>query len=721
MIGSSAVVVTPIYWVPTGFSIPDTYKNLTTGFINDVAAASGSSTNVFSILTQYQTSGSLETSYDMIAGAALTDSTTYPTAGSCASDPGSIYPDGSGYSACVTNLQLQNELTRLHVAEDSHHLYLFFLPEGVETCATAVDGQFGGACSLNTYTSGFCGYHSYVGTGVFAVMPYANTGNSTGYECTSQLAQYADGSLVGNQSPNNDLASDTAISVMSHEMSEAITDPYLNAWYDLTPSGISEIGDECAYIYGDSLSLQGTPGAQYNQTINGHHYFIQEEFSNQAYSVDPNYGCAQNDQASVVFDPNGGSGSMPPQFAVSATALESVASTLTNPGMYFAGWNTSPDGSGTAYANGATYSFSDSTTLYAQWASTPTYEVTFDPNGGTGTMNAEFDHTATALTANSFTRTGYTFVGWNTVASGVGGTSYGDGTNYPFTSAATLYAQWSHNSYTVTFAANGGTGSMSPETDNAVTGLTTNTFTRTGYSFVGWNTVASGVGGTSYGDGTSYPFTAAATLYAQWALIVPAPPRAPSAPVDVAARLLGRSLNLTWSVPTSGSAPALYSVYEGTSSGKEASIPVNAGFTVTGLSLTLGAPSAGQTRYFVVTATNAGGTSPRSNEVVVAAPRLSTTTALRVSPSTVSRSSDRPVVFTVTVKASRGATAARGTVHISSGSKVLCTMVLSARSTGSCHISVTGQHPGLHSVVAQFLGDSSANGSRSTKRAFKVT
>jgi uncharacterized repeat protein (TIGR02543 family) len=42
-----------------------------------------------------------------------------------------------------------------------------------------------------------------------------------------------------------------------------------------------------------------------------------------------------------------------------------------------------------------------------------------------------------------------------------------------------------------------------------------NTLTRTGYSFSGWNTLANGTGN-AYGDGASYPFTADATLYAQW-------------------------------------------------------------------------------------------------------------------------------------------------------------------------------------------------------------
>ncbi len=58
-------------------------------------------------------------------------------------------------------------------------------------------------------------------------------------------------------------------------------------------------------------------------------------------------------------------------------------------------------------------------------------------------------------------------------------------------------------SKTVTFNANGGTGTMAPQNDNTPTALTTNTFTRTGYTFVGWNTVAGGTG-TAYTNGATY-------------------------------------------------------------------------------------------------------------------------------------------------------------------------------------------------------------------------
>ncbi|MCX6413710.1 MAG: InlB B-repeat-containing protein [Actinobacteria bacterium] len=88
--------------------------------------------------------------------------------------------------------------------------------------------------------------------------------------------------------------------------------------------------------------------------------------------------------------------------------------------------------------------------------------VTFDANGGTGSMSAQSASTATALTSNSFTRTGYAFAGWNTVAGGTG-TAYANGASFPFSASATLYAQWTASGFTATFNANGGTGSMSAQ------------------------------------------------------------------------------------------------------------------------------------------------------------------------------------------------------------------------------------------------------------------
>ena len=68
--------------------------------------------------------------------------------------------------------------------------------------------------------------------------------------------------------------------------------------------------------------------------------------------------------------------------------------------------------------------------------------VTFDPNGGEGTMEPQVMAAEdTALTANAFDREGYGFIGWNTEADG-SGTAYADGENVNLREDTTLYAQW---------------------------------------------------------------------------------------------------------------------------------------------------------------------------------------------------------------------------------------------------------------------------------------
>ncbi len=216
----------------------------------------------------------------------------------------------------------------------------------------------------------------------------------------------------------------------------------------------------------------------------------------------------------VTFNANGGTGTMAPQTANVPAAL--MPNSFTRTGYTFSGWNTVAGGGGTAYADGATYDFSADITLYAQWTALPDHTVTFNANGGTGTMAPQTANVPAALMPNSFTRTGYTFSGWNTVAGG-GGTAYADGATYDFSADMDLYAQWTANTYTVTFDANGGTGTMAPQTTNVATALTLNSFTRTDYTFSGWNTVAGG-GGTAYADGATYDFSADTTLYAQWTI-----------------------------------------------------------------------------------------------------------------------------------------------------------------------------------------------------------
>jgi uncharacterized repeat protein (TIGR02543 family) len=217
----------------------------------------------------------------------------------------------------------------------------------------------------------------------------------------------------------------------------------------------------------------------------------------------------------VTFNANGGSGSLAQQFSATATTLTLNNNNITKAGFAFNGWNTLANGTGTAYANGASFPFSANATLYAQWG-VAAKTVTFDANGGTGSIAAQSSGAAANLTsnANSITREGYSFSGWNTAANG-SGTAYANSASFPFTANTTLYAQWTANSNAVIYDSHGGSavadGSFATGGNIATLPAAP---TRLGYTFKGW--FASASGGSALSDGYAPGTTSAITLHAQW-------------------------------------------------------------------------------------------------------------------------------------------------------------------------------------------------------------
>ena len=175
-------------------------------------------------------------------------------------------------------------------------------------------------------------------------------------------------------------------------------------------------------------------------------------------------------------------------------------------GYTFAGWTTSPDGGGTKYAPGASWTANGTLTLYAQW--TPGEAgLTYDGNGATGgktdPQNGVTDQKVN-VRQNGFTRDGYTFVTWNTQAD-CKGNAVKPNSEWTLRGSSTLYACWAGNVQTLTYHGNGATdGNTAAQSGHTGDELTTNAngFTRDGYTFVEWNTKADGTGG-HYGKGTN--------------------------------------------------------------------------------------------------------------------------------------------------------------------------------------------------------------------------
>jgi hypothetical protein len=288
------LVVVPIFWHPAGFPMTSSYRNIITSYVADVAKMSGQTQNVFSVLDEYSgTNGKIH--YNVKLGPVINDTDPLPADG-CTLDPSDmtgIYADGSGYSACLDDAQLQakvDEVTAKNsLPHDLTHIYVLYLPKGVESCflpgettSIAPNGQF---CTINHQpTAAYCAYHNMsLSSTVYANMVFPIYQSPVGFTCGS------DARFPVIESPNGDPDADTEISPTSHEINESITDPDTETgWYD--SSGF-ENGDECAYIYG---STGGAPGAYYNQVINGGHFLTQLEFSNKVFTASGGQaGCVQ--------------------------------------------------------------------------------------------------------------------------------------------------------------------------------------------------------------------------------------------------------------------------------------------------------------------------------------------------------------------------------------------------------------------------------------------
>jgi uncharacterized repeat protein (TIGR02543 family) len=141
--------------------------------------------------------------------------------------------------------------------------------------------------------------------------------------------------------------------------------------------------------------------------------------------------------------------------------------------------------------------------------------VTFNSNTPSPTTYTQNSGNGATLTPVAFTRSGYTFNGWRTSPNGT--VTYQDRDFYAFGSDLTLYASWFQNSFNVTFDANDGSSAPAQSTQAGFgsANLNANTFSRAGYTFLGWDTNAAG-GGAAYLDADSFPFNADTTLYAQW-------------------------------------------------------------------------------------------------------------------------------------------------------------------------------------------------------------
>jgi len=345
-----------IYWAPSAHPMSATYENLITGFFQNVAADSRTSTNVYASDTQY-TDGAGPVQYASTYGASWVDSLT-AIPDHCSGQ----YKAPAHVSGCVTDADIQAEVSHAIASNPTWDppgpgvMYFVFTPQNVGSCFDTSSGT----CAFTYY----CAYHSnYTDAGrdvIYANQPYTDT-SGVG----------SSGSCDSGEHPNNDWA-DATINVASHEHNEAITDPHGTAWYD---SAGNENGDKCAWNFGTPLG--STSYGAYNQAIGTGKYYLQQEWSNASSGCVLTYGSAPP---------------VPPTITGLTPASGPVGTSVTVTGTAFTG-ATSVKFNGKS----ASFSVKSATSITATVPSgATTGVVTVTTSGGTGSSPISFTVTAAA-------------------------------------------------------------------------------------------------------------------------------------------------------------------------------------------------------------------------------------------------------------------------------------------------------------------------------------
>ena len=274
-------------------------------------------------------------------------------------------------------------------------------------------------------------------------------------------------------------------------------------------------------------------------------------------------------QYTISYNANGGTGTMPSDNVSTNGNVTIKSNTFSRVGYTFAGWTTKSDGtddgygwtnwSGTwNYDNGQYGIAENKLELYAMWKRN-TYTISYNPGYtdkntcynmcksekdqvscgdrcdesaepyDAGKMDSDTVSSGSSVTIknNTFVRNSYTFAGWTTNSDGTddgyGWTGWSGTWNYDNgqyginNNRLVLYARWNIKAYTISYNANDGSNAPGNQSkiENKSINLSSSKPTRTGYTFVNWNTKKDG-SGTTYKAGASYNSNADLTLYAQW-------------------------------------------------------------------------------------------------------------------------------------------------------------------------------------------------------------
>jgi hypothetical protein len=145
---------------------------------------------------------------------------------------------------------VKNAINGGHLPYDANGVYFVFTSSNIS--------ESSGFCTQ------YCGWHTAGNNTTGARIRYSFVGNAN--RCLSACAAQT-------TSPNGNAGVDGAISVITHELEEATTDPDLNAWYD---SQGAEDADKCAWTFGHH-QFQVANGSWANVTLGSRNFLIQRE------------------------------------------------------------------------------------------------------------------------------------------------------------------------------------------------------------------------------------------------------------------------------------------------------------------------------------------------------------------------------------------------------------------------------------------------------------
>ena len=272
-------------------------------------------------------------------------------------------------------------------------------------------------------------------------------------------------------------------------------------------------------------------GTAYGEGKNGVGRYTMKPAGNDLYAI------WQANPANIRYrDDYGATGSTPDTTGVTGQNVTIAQNGFTRPGYTFTGWARDRRTDPSLQPGGRHTLTPGTTTLWAQWKADPAHLI-YNSNSGstsqTRRTDGVVDQTLTVI-ANPFTRSGYTFTGWNTQADGRG-KAYAAGNGFRLVADAksnpvntsVLYAQWRINRVALKFDPNGGTGGYPDITADAFTTVTIPAdakepkVQRPGFRFTGWAMKpAPGAGDTILGPGkgtVAMPDQGSITVYAQWA------------------------------------------------------------------------------------------------------------------------------------------------------------------------------------------------------------